>query len=508
VIDERDLFERAAERFEPSPDALRRWHGRRTRRERNRRLATAALALVVSAAVIAGMVTVFDRSRDRPASEVKPRGQLEVRWTGTVPHVDNGVKELAATEDGVITLDGEISRFAADCNTNGASCRATDLGFSSNAATLADGVVYSAADRVVAISASCTDDCSPLWTASRAPGSLGSTRPLVADGTVFVPWETELDAFPVGCRTRGATCEPAWRGVSDRWMNAYGATLAGHTIAMSTGRDNVVEGFSTFCSTSTARCRPAWTAPSALGVPASVGADGLVYVSSTRGLYAYNDGCRAGSACEPLWTARSDVRLGAMAAGDGMVFASAPHHGIFAFERDCTDTPGGTCTPAWIADAAAYRMAVAGGTLIVSTGSQLLAYPTTCASDGSACEPAWTASAGPSGWFEQPLIAFGQVFVASGHHLDVFSLECRSDGQACSPSLEGTTHGLIRSTPVVSGRLVYVGTGDSEVVAFDLDATRRVSPRERTPVPLGTLGGIAIVLVAFALTVAWRRRAD
>jgi hypothetical protein len=69
VIDERDLYERAIRRFPPPERSLERLIRRRDRRQRNRRVATAALALVIAAVAIGGVVEAFRRGeRTEPAS--------------------------------------------------------------------------------------------------------------------------------------------------------------------------------------------------------------------------------------------------------------------------------------------------------------------------------------------------------------------------------------------------------------------------------------------------------
>src|SRR4029079_4766037 len=167
-------------------------------------------------------------------------------------------------------------------------------------------------------------------------------------------------------------------------------------------------------------------------------------------------------------TAPFDAPLsGPPVAGDGVVVVPQGDR-VLAFARDCTSQAGGTGAREWTADGTVSRMVVGGGAVVISTRGELRAYPIDCESDGGTGAPSWTTTAGPGGSVWQPVVAFDEVLVASGHHLDVFPLDCRADGGVCAPSAEGTTHGLIRSTPVVSAPLVYVGTGDSKVIAFDL----------------------------------------
>ena len=65
MIDERELFERAAGRFDPPTDAWDRLHRRRDRKRRNQRVAAGALSLALVAAGLGVVISVL-RDADRP----------------------------------------------------------------------------------------------------------------------------------------------------------------------------------------------------------------------------------------------------------------------------------------------------------------------------------------------------------------------------------------------------------------------------------------------------------
>jgi TolB protein len=76
VIDERDLFERAATWFDPPGDILERMGVRRDRRRRNRRIRSAALALVVALLVVAGLLKAFAHVAQRTPAVKPPTGTV------------------------------------------------------------------------------------------------------------------------------------------------------------------------------------------------------------------------------------------------------------------------------------------------------------------------------------------------------------------------------------------------------------------------------------------------
>ncbi len=70
-MDTRTALDREAQRFELPPDAFERLLRRRDRKERNRRVSAAVLAIVLTILSIAGMMRAF-RSSGRPATEPTP----------------------------------------------------------------------------------------------------------------------------------------------------------------------------------------------------------------------------------------------------------------------------------------------------------------------------------------------------------------------------------------------------------------------------------------------------
>lgn len=67
MIDERELLKRAARRFSPDVGIVERVYQRRDRKRRNRRIGTAALALILAVVATAGLASAFRNSNPQPA---------------------------------------------------------------------------------------------------------------------------------------------------------------------------------------------------------------------------------------------------------------------------------------------------------------------------------------------------------------------------------------------------------------------------------------------------------
>jgi len=90
VIDERELFERAIAEFAPPDRSFDRLVRRRDAKRRNRRIGSAAVALVVAALLAGGLVRVIVESERRPASpsiDTSNAGTLGLAWRGSIDPV-------------------------------------------------------------------------------------------------------------------------------------------------------------------------------------------------------------------------------------------------------------------------------------------------------------------------------------------------------------------------------------------------------------------------------------
>jgi outer membrane protein assembly factor BamB len=184
-------------------------------------------------------------------------------------------------------------------------------------------------------------------------------------------------------------------------------------------------------------------------------ADGVVYVGSSDGtLYAYGVGCATGGAsCTPLWKAQTTGLIESTpAVANGVVYVGTIEGDLYAFDAagviGCGGSPK-TCTPLWASKA----------------GTDIAAPPT---------------------------VAGGVVYVGSSYYLYAFDAAGVSGCTAgmgprmCNPLWMGQTGGSIESSPAVSGGVVYVGSEDGNLYAFDATGVNGCSGAPKTCIPLWT----------------------
>jgi outer membrane protein assembly factor BamB len=199
--------------------------------------------------------------------------------------------------------------------------------------------------------------------------------------------------------------------------------------------------------------------------------EGIVYVGgrrlqSGRGLLAaYPVGCRIdGGQCTRLWTADagSSIKLSTPAAGSGRVFIGSEDGDVHAFNA----TNG---SPVWRASTGGpIRSAPLRGLGLVYVGSEdgnVYAFSQQCGSGGATCAPFWkTPTFGAI--TSSPTIGDGPggttgLYVGSvDHHL--YAMNASQGGVLWAAS----TGGPIRSSPTVANGVVYVGSDDGKVYAF------------------------------------------
>jgi WD40 repeat protein len=98
MIDERDLFARAAERFDPPRDAYERFQRREDRRQHNRRAGTIVVAIVLMAIVFGGIARAIEGARrERPVAPAPSAGIFDpVR--GWIAYFDPSVGHVQAVD--------------------------------------------------------------------------------------------------------------------------------------------------------------------------------------------------------------------------------------------------------------------------------------------------------------------------------------------------------------------------------------------------------------------------
>jgi outer membrane protein assembly factor BamB len=225
-------------------------------------------------------------------------------------------------------------------------------------------------------------------------------------------------------------------------------------------------------------CTAKWVGPAggAVGPPAVV--NGLVYVGGLRGsnkVWVYDTARCSSGLCEPAWTTSAGgagvtVTGGRLYSGDALW--------LWAFDANWNSSCNPTtrvCPPLWrypLFNGIATLPAIANG--IVYTGTQGTGFTDgrlvgAFAADGSGCtgvpktcSALWKSSLTAAGDRSAPAVANGVVFVGSKNGR-VYAFD--ADGCAaatCEPVWSKLTNGEVESSPAVSnGRLVVGSLGNS-----------------------------------------------
>jgi len=236
-------------------------------------------------------------------------------------------------------------------------------------------------------------------------------------------------------------------------------------------------------------------------------ANGVVYVGSGDDkLYAFDaNGATNCSGtpnrCSPLWTAMTGGGVGSSPAViNGVVYVNSGDNLLYAFDANgatnCSGTPK-VCSPLWTAQTGGQPSSptVANG-VVYSGGSSVYAFDangiTNCSGTPKVCAPLWTSSFTGLGYSSSPAVANG-VLYASGVDDKLYAYDangatnCSGTPKTCSPlwtATLGTT--TSDSTPAVVGGVVYVGSNDSKLYAFDANGNTNCSGAPKTCGPLWT----------------------
>jgi eukaryotic-like serine/threonine-protein kinase len=231
----------------------------------------------------------------------------------------------------------------------------------------------------------------------------------------------------------------------------------------------------------------AWTGSTSgsIGVSSPAIANGVVYVGSAdKKLYAFAVGCASlGEACSPLWTATTGGYISSSpAVSGGVVYVGSSDHKLYAFDAagvtGCSGTPK-VCTPLWTAATGGWVLsspAVANGVVYVGAGDGTFyafdaAGVTGCGGSPKVCSPLWTATATAGFADASPTVSGGVVYIGSSDHkLYAFDAagvtRCSGSPKVCAPLWTATTDDFIHSSAAVANGVVYVGSDDGKLYAF------------------------------------------
>ncbi len=193
------------------------------------------------------------------------------------------------------------------------------------------------------------------------------------------------------------------------------------------------------------------------------------------------------------------------AVANGVAYVGSGDGNLYAFDAagvtNCSGTPV-TCTPLWIGPTGTSidsSPAVANGVVYVgSEDGNLYAFDaagvTNCfAGSPPHCDPLWVGfTANPGAIFSSPAVANGVVYVGSSDgNLYAFDAagvtNCTPAATSlCSFLWIGPTGGIVFSSPAVANGVAYVGSGDGKLYAFDAAGVTNCSGDPGTCTPLWT----------------------
>jgi outer membrane protein assembly factor BamB len=307
-----------------------------------------------------------------------------------------------------------------------------------------------------------SDECTARWYAET--GTIDAT-PVVANGIVYVP----VFGFGAGL------------------IQAYDASGNSDCAENPLGPANPKI------------CQPLWVG-SASGNGATfsspIVANGVLYIGSEDGTLSAFDTTGTSNCsndvpkiCQPLWTAPTGGQIQSATPVDlhGTVYATSyEDRTLYAFDASggaahCTGSPK-VCAPLWtayIGSTSVSSPAIAGNVVYVgSDDGSLYAFDARagrahCSTDPPInCSPLWTA---PTGGHirSSPSVANGVVYIGSDDGtLRAFdatgSVGCGDIPKQCTALWTATTGNAVESSAAIANGWVYVGSGDSFLYAFHL----------------------------------------
>ena len=379
-------------------------------------------------------------------------------------------------------------------------------------------------------SAISTSNVSSLGLLFTAATGGGMSSPAVVNGVAYIGSEDgKLYAFDAAgtanCSGTPKTCAPLWTGSTGGSIESSPAIVNG--VVYIGSDDGKLYAFdaagTTNCSGTPKTCAPLWTASTSGGIASSpTVVNGVVYIGSEDGnLYAFDasgtTNCSGTpKACVPLWTASvGGTVFSSPAVSNGVVYIGSQNGtpSFFAFDAagitNCSGTPK-TCAPLWTyqtTGAMSSSPAVLNGIVYIGDFFAKVygfdaAGNTNCSGTPKVCRPLWTTGVNSNiGVISSPAVAYGTVYVGD---------ECNLGGSPPQPVCNNPPHffafnaatGAVRwtaigssapvtSSPGVANHLVFVGSGDGHLYAFDAAGSLGCSgtPTSCSPLWTGSTGG-------------------
>jgi outer membrane protein assembly factor BamB len=453
MADLREALRERVRSLEPEPGGFERVVRRRRRKEVRRKVGAYAIVVALVASGVAGAIVLRHQQRSIPT----------------------------ITPDNISTLHQVWSGHAGTSTPS--------------AATIADGMVFVAADRLYAFPLACAaqdGNCAPTWTGDLAGAS--SDRPVVADGIVVATSPAGLVAFDERCG--GPTCAPLWTAPSPpkrssrEWIGAYSVPVVRQGLVYAAGGEGLYV-FPLTCRTDGGVCSPDWVGIGNGSTASPTLGDGAVYVGSHLGLEAYPLTCSR-ARCDRLWllgpessTRHASGPQGYLITYDPKVTAAGADLFVSgdtaplaryrvapsepSFDRKWTsELP--LPTPKDPAGAYFHAEAVVANGVAYAPATRVYAFRVDCAPVGGRCVPLWMSPRQFDDEIQQyrswsdPVVSNGLVF-ASTDRPYAFKVDCATGGAECQPLWVGPSG--FASQPAVSDTAVAVTYVDGRVVLFE-----------------------------------------
>lgn len=421
MSDLRAILERESASVDLVPGGFDRLLQRRDRRQQNRRIVTAIIALVLAAVAIGSAIRVFRAAEPIPADEINRRNVSDLTVLATAPI--GGEPGPMIASDGLVYVQtkgrNELVAFPGSCGARIGDCRPVWVADTSDinptggyhGVWAGGGLVYIATDRVYAFSASCGtggSTCEPVW-AGTVDGR--PFDPSLGSGAVYVlSNRAKLYSFPTSCVEQGVICEPDWVSGKLPTRFFHPSVTESSVVVLQVGGDRYL-AFPVDCGTDRATCEPSgrWRVPEGIRhFKPAISGDILfiaTYTDTSEGnLWAYPTSCEESRGCEALWTAELEGGVIApppLVEGGKVFLASWDSGFVWAFPTGCPDPH---CEPLWTASdlwtvtgrlgGIPGPMSVVNDLLFASGGGRVYAFPTECGTGNAKCEPVWTWGSG------------------------------------------------------------------------------------------------------------------
>ncbi|MDQ1459761.1 MAG: eukaryotic-like serine/threonine-protein kinase [Actinomycetota bacterium] len=200
----------------------------------------------------------------------------------------------------------------------------------------------------------------------------------------------------------------------------------------------------------------------------------------------------ASGSANPAWTGITSGLVEASAAvANGVVYVGDNDDKLYAFDAagstNCSGAPK-KCSPLWTATRGGGGLGldlasptVANGVVYIGASVGLLyafdaSGKTNCSGTPKTCLPLWIAPTGSRLVWSSPVVVDGVVYVGSDdNRLYAFdaggNTNCSGVPKVCAPLWTAETDGIVRAAPAVVNGIIYVASGNGKLYAFDASAS-------------------------------------